>query len=167
MICLIDPSLQDHAGAPSTNLGDVVIFRAITRCLNLLFPGEEICRISSHVPLEERHYDILSTSRLTFLGGSNMLSSDVLSYNQWNFTTRRSDYDLPRVRDAILLGIGWWQYQGRATPFTSNFYQQILSPDRLHSVRDHYTSREAVRSRLRECNLHGLPLHVGPGRRAE
>jgi hypothetical protein len=75
MICLIDPSLQDHSGTPSTNLGDVVTFRAIARCLNLLFAGEEICRISSHVPLKERHYAMLSASRLTFLGGSNMLWS--------------------------------------------------------------------------------------------
>ncbi len=144
MICLIDPSLQDHSGIPSTNLGDVVIFRAIARCLNLLFPGEEICRISSHVPLEERHYDMLSASRLTFLGGSNMLSSDVLSYNQWHFTAQRSDYDVPRFRDGILLGIGWWQYQGPATPFTSNFYRQVLSPDRLHSVRDRYTAEKLL-----------------------
>ncbi len=144
MICLIDPSLQDHAGTPSTNLGDVVIFRAIARCLDLLFPGEEICRISSHEPLEERHYDVLSASRLTFLGGSNMISSDVLTYNQWNFTTQPSDYDLPRFRDAILLGIGWWQYQGPATPFTSDFYQRVLSPDRLHSVRDRYTAEKLL-----------------------
>ena len=140
MLCLIDPSLQNHSGRASDNLGDVVIFRAIARCLELLFPGEEICRISSHEPLEESHYAQIEASRMLFLGGSNLLSSDVLAYNQWNFTTERRDYESPRFQNAVLLGIGWWQYQHSPTPFTADFYRRVLSGSALHSVRDSYTA---------------------------
>jgi hypothetical protein len=139
MLCLIDPSLQDHSGRPSDNLGDVVIFRSIARCLGLLFPGEEIRRISSHEPLQESHYEILKAARMMFLGGSNLLSSDVPTYNQWNFTAQREDYDTPGFKDAVLFGIGWWQYQHAPTAFTSDFYRRILNGSGLHSVRDSYT----------------------------
>jgi Polysaccharide pyruvyl transferase len=155
MLCLIDPSLQDHSGRLSDNLGDVVIFRAIARCLELLFPGEEICRISSHQPLEESHYERIKAGRILFLGGSNLLSSDVLAYNQWNFTAQRSDYDSPRFQDGVLFGIGWWQYQDPPTLFTSDFYRRILSDCGLHSVRDNYTA-----GRLREA---GIPNVVSTG----
>ena len=148
MLCLIDPSLQDHSGSPSDNLGDVVIFRAIARCLELLFPGEEICRISSHQPLEESHYESIKAGRILFLGGSNLLSSDVLAYNQWNFTAQQSDYDSPRFKNGMLFGIGWWQYQEPPTPFTSDFYRRILTGGGLHSVRDNYTA-----DRLRAAGL--------------
>ncbi len=157
MICLIDPALQDHAGTPSSNLGDVVIFRAISRCLALMFPDEEIRRISSHEPLEQCHYETLRASRLTILGGSNLLSSDVLSYNQWNFTTRPSDYDLPGFRDAVLMGIGWWQYQDAPTPFTSDFYRQVLSRDWLHSVRDSYTAAKLLEAGIANAVTTGCP----------
>ncbi len=141
MLCLIDPSLQDHSGRLSDNLGDVVIFRAIARCLELLFPGEEVRRISSHQPLEESHYGLIGHSRILLLGGSNLLSSDVLAYNQWNFATRPADYDSPRFANAMLFGIGWWQYQDAPTPFTSDFYRRILSPGGLHSLRDSYSAQ--------------------------
>jgi hypothetical protein len=140
MLCLIDPALQDHAGTPSTNLGDVVIYRAILSQLNRFFPGEEICRISSHEPLEEEHYEQIEKSRLMFLGGSNLLSSDLLTYNQWNFAKDPSNYERPRFKDAILFGIGWWQYQDAPTSFTADFYRRILHPEQLHSVRDGYTA---------------------------
>jgi polysaccharide pyruvyl transferase WcaK-like protein len=148
VICLIDPALQDHAGTPSTNLGDVVIFRAIARCLERLFPGEEIRRISSHEPLAPHHYESLQSSRLTFLGGSNLLSSDLLEYNQWNFASGPADYERLKIDDALLFGIGWWQYQNPANAFTAGFYRRLLSPSRLHSVRDRYTA-----AKLREAGI--------------
>ncbi len=155
MLCLIDPSLQDHSGRLSDNLGDVVIFRAIARCLELLFPGEEIRRISSHQPLDASHYELLNAARILFLGGSNLLSSDVLAYNQWNFTAQQSDYDSPKFKDGVLFGIGWWQYQDPPTPFTSDFYRRVLNSGGLHSVRDNYTA-----ARLREA---GIPNVVSTG----
>lgn len=155
MLCLIDPSLQDHSGRLSDNLGDVVIFRAIARCLQALFPGEEIRRISSHEPLQESHYESMKAARILFLGGSNLLSSDVLAYNQWKFTAQRTDYDAPRFRDAVLFGIGWWQYQDAPTAFTSDFYRRILHGGGLHSVRDSYTA-----ARLKDA---GIPNVVCTG----
>ena len=148
MLCLIDPSLQDHSGRLSDNLGDVVIYRAISRCLQQLFPGEELCRISSHEPLEERHYAQIAGGRMLLLGGSNLLSSDVLAYNQWNFATGRANYQTPRFGDAVLFGIGWWQYQAESTPFTADFYRRVLSTEQLHSVRDGYTA-----ARLRAAGI--------------
>jgi hypothetical protein len=151
MLCLIDPSIQDHSGRLSDNLGDVVIYRAIARAFEHFFPGEEIRRISSHEPLEPAHYDTMRAARIVFLGGSNLLSSDVLTYNQWNFTQDPADYDAPRFGNAVLFGIGWWQYQDPATSFTADFYRRILSSGHIHSVRDGYTEM-----RLREAGIENV-----------
>jgi hypothetical protein len=86
-----------------------------------------------------------------------MVSSDVLTYNQWNFTDRPSDYDQPRVKNAILLGIGWWQYQGPPTPFTASFYRRILSEQQIHSVRDHYTERQLAEAGMKNVVTTGCP----------
>lgn len=148
MLCLIDPALQDHTGRPSDNLGDVVIYRAIAREFDRLFPGRKTVRISSHEPLGPHHYADMNASGLLFLGGSNLLSSDVLAYNQWNFTRDPEAYSNPGFSGAILFGIGWWQYQDPATPFTQEFYRRILSGRWIHSVRDAYTQ-----GRLREAGI--------------
>ncbi len=131
MICLVDPALLDHSGTLSPNLGDVVIYRAISRCFETLFPGEEIRRIASHEPLHPHHYESFAAARLTFLGGSNLISSDLLTYNQWNFASKLTDYARAELSNFILFGIGWWQYQDPPNPFTARFYRRILS--RRHS----------------------------------
>ncbi len=161
MICLVDPALQDHDGTPSTNLGDVVIYRAISRCLTALWPGEEVCRISSHEPLQEHHYEILEAARIVFLGGSNLLSSDVLTYNQWNFANGKADYGTPRIKEAVLLGIGWWQYQDPPNAFTSEFYQRILCRQRMHSVRDRYTAGQLREAGISNVVATGCPAMWG------
>jgi polysaccharide pyruvyl transferase WcaK-like protein len=141
-ITLLDPSMRDHHGNSSINLGDVIIYESVQEILRSMFPDEEINRISTHTFLENKHYSQIRSSRLVFFGGTNVLSSNVKEYNQWKLSTRNLYYLFPGIKNIILLGVGWWQYQDGVSSPSSWFYKQTLHPKRHHSVRDSYTQQK-------------------------
>lgn len=145
MITLLDPALRNNRNQKSTNLGDLIISEAVTSNLQKLFPNEEIKRISTHSPLSKKHYASMKESTHIFLGGSNILSSHLLKYNQWKFA-KKFNLELfsPKMRDIILLGVGWWQYQDKPDFITKRFYNRVFSDQRIHSVRDSYTKEKLV-----------------------
>lgn len=140
MITLLDPSLKNNKGESSTNLGDLIIRQSVIGVLKDIFPYEDIHRLSTHSNLESAHYKLIKDSQFTFIGGSNLLSSNILLYNQWKIANRRSLYFLaPKIKDAILMGVGWWQYQNKPSFITKRFYNSVLNHKYNHSVRDQYT----------------------------
>lgn len=138
-IILFDPSLGDNYGNLSINLGDVIINDSIMNFLKVYFKNFEIFRISTHVPLSRLEKGLIRESQFTFVGGTNLLSSDLKSYNQWRSNYIKYIFNFPVVSNAILMGVGWWQYQNTPTKYTSLFYKKLLSSQIYHSVRDSYT----------------------------
>jgi len=160
-ISILDPSLRNHHGEFSINLGDVIIYQAVVRFLHSVFGQAEINRISTHQYLEERHYRLIEESDLVFIGGTNILSSDIETYNQWKLT--KEFKHPPRVKNAVLFGVGWWQYQGAPTSNTTQFYEHILSKKWIHSVRDSYTQMKlaemGMKNTLNTCCPTAWGLH--------
>src|SRR5450755_3179115 len=78
-ISLLDPSLMNHRGDLSINLGDVIIYESVIKILGGLFLDTEIIRIASHAPLEEKHFKIIKDSEFTFVGGTNIFTSDIVN----------------------------------------------------------------------------------------
>jgi hypothetical protein len=140
-ICLLDPSLKPGR-LPSTNLGDQIIFKAVNRELAALFPGIPIFRVSTHSPPSQWDLWRVLSSRIRVVGGSNLLCSDVDAYNQWKIGKWSSFF----VRGAVLMGVGWWQYQKDPADSSQRFYKHTLCGKQLHSVRDSYTL-----NRLNQC----------------
>lgn len=138
-IVLLDPSLRDHAAHDSTNLGDLIIYESVTKYLRQIFPNADIHRISTHEHLTTMHRELINASDYAFVGGTNILSSDVCKYHQWKMSKWNLRFIFPPVRNLILMGIGWWQYQATPTSISRHFYKKILSSNHLHSVRDSYT----------------------------
>lgn len=135
-ICLLDPGIGDHHQNPSSNLGDLIIQAAVLRELKQLFGQRDIVSISTHTPLEERHVQMIQASPIVLVGGTNLLSSNMNHYNQWKITLK----DAFRLQKRVLLmGVSWWQYQGRPNPYTLALMHLALSWNGIHSVRDHYT----------------------------
>lgn len=143
-ITLLDPSLKDHYGNNSINLGDVIIYESILSTLKELFPKKEIIRISTHSFLEKKHFNILKHKNLKFFGGTNALSSNVCKYHQWKLSQKKIFFLNPKVKDVILMGVGWWQYQDNPTWATKYFYNNVLSKNHIHSVRDGYTKEKII-----------------------
>ncbi len=146
-LCLLDPGLQTQAGAPSDNLGDLVIQDAVNNTLCGLFPGAQITRYSTHEPLTDAQLHELAKAPGVIVGGTNLLSSKMRPYNRWSEKHRcwsnQWSIDLlqaMRIRGkAILLGAGWRQYQGAPDFFSGLMYRTLLHPGALHSVRDEYS----------------------------
>ena len=147
-IGLLDPGLETHDGALSSNLGDVIIQRAVTRELRALFGDEPLYTCSTQEFLGREQRRQLAACRHVFVGGSNLLSSNMLDaqrdnppgmplfYRQWLL----SPFDVAHLRHAVLFGVGWWQYQRPAGLFTRWLLRAALSGRVAHSVRDNYTA---------------------------
>jgi hypothetical protein len=135
-IGLIDPSIYNNQGAPSPNLGDQVISRAVHRELRKIF-GEatEIVAIPSHAYPTPRSVALLKDAQHVFVGGSNLL------YFRW---WRPASWKLGLVgltsyRNLILMGCGWGGYGIPAGYYGRWVARTILSTEGAHSVRDGYT----------------------------
>jgi len=136
-IALFDPSLHDSKGNHSFNLGDIIIYESIKKFFDEYFDTFDIVRIPTHTYINKKHRKIINESELVFVGGTNLLSSNILKYNQWKLNKYYNLFNT--IQKTILLGVGWWQYQKKADWITKYYYKSILSKDLLHSVRDSYT----------------------------
>lgn len=153
-ICLLDPSLQNHDGTPSNNLGDLIINAAVCRELRSLFSDRDILRISTHTPMAAEQVKLARHSSLIFVGGTNLLSSKMNEYRQWKIWLRQSIH----IRRAILLGVGWWQYQEAPDLYTSLILHTALSKrGALHSVRDEYTRKKLASIGIKNVINTGCP----------
>lgn len=119
----------------STNLGDEIISEAIAANLRTIFPDYRMIRMSSR-DIGRWSCDVLASADLVVFGGSNALSSNpVMGYRQ--FAMGFLQY--LGLRNVLLLGVGWWQYQNGLGLFSRALYKRMLNPDMMHSVRDDYT----------------------------
>jgi len=125
---------MDNHGTPSLNLGDLMIHEAIHRELSNMFPSIEIVDISSHRYIKDLQLSIKKRD-LCFVGGSNLLSSNMNHYAQWKIGL----WDILRINNSVLFGVGWWQYQNPPNFYTRLLLKNILSRNLTHSVRDSYT----------------------------
>jgi hypothetical protein len=166
-IVLFDPSLRDNKGGYSINLGDVIINDSIMQFLKSHFNDYEIVRISTHVSIKKNERYLIKHSEYVFVGGSNLLSSDLKTYNQWKSNYYKFLINIPVVNNAILFGTGWWQYQDKPTKYTKFFYRKLLSSKLHHSVRDSYTKTKLKELDIQNCintscpttwNLNGLQV---------
>ena len=117
------------------NLGDEIIVDSILSILSNELPYFRVQRIPTHDYLGPVSKRILKQSSLSIVAGTNLLSSRLLRYNQWKFRPS----EIFGLKNIVLMGVGWWQYQDPPDLFSRFAYQRILHPHYLHSVRDHYT----------------------------
>ncbi len=134
-ICLFDPSIENNDYLPSSNLGDLIIQEAVNRELISIFHDCDIKRISTQTYLKQEQIRGFHDCSLIFVGGTNLLSSRMNEYRQWKISLFNSF----RISNAILLGVGWWQYQENPNLYTKTILRCALSNKVFHSVRDNYT----------------------------
>jgi polysaccharide pyruvyl transferase WcaK-like protein len=137
-VCLFDPGLQNRHGAPSHNLGDVIIQQAVTRECATLFPGADIVRIATHEYPTGQEIDRALASDWLLVGGSNIVASYAWIYREWKL----HPWQIARLRGRVILfGCGWGWYQPQPTLPARWMLQTLLSRQHTHSVRDGYTQR--------------------------
>jgi polysaccharide pyruvyl transferase WcaK-like protein len=132
IISLLDTSIC------TKNMGDHIIMNAIKDELQEIFPHSFFTMHSTHDYLKETSYKLIRNSDLTFVCGTNLLSSKMNSYNQWKINLK----DITKLKRVILLGVGWWQYQDSPNLYTRILLRKILNKNYIHSVRDEYTKNK-------------------------
>jgi polysaccharide pyruvyl transferase WcaK-like protein len=60
---------------------------------------------------------------------------------QWKVHFR----DLFYLNKAVLMGVGWWQYQDSPDKYSKVIWNQILNKEMLHSVRDSFTEKMLIK----------------------
>lgn len=116
------------------NLGDYIIMDAVSDHINEMFPEAMVLHTATHEKISRPTYRMAKKSDLSFVGGTNLISSNMNSYNQWKINLIDGFF----LKEIILMGVGWWQYQKDANAYTRFLLKSVLNHDLLHSVRDSY-----------------------------
>lgn len=127
-ITLFDPSIC------TGNLGDAIIMHCARRQIKNIFPGSYLINVQTHDILGDASYKAINSSDYAIICGTNLLSSNMNKYNQWKVNL----IDSFKIKNIILMGVGWWQYQSKPNFYTRYLLKKILHHGLDHSVRDNY-----------------------------
>ncbi len=121
------------------NVGDEIIMDAVYNELNEIFDDAMFLKIPSHEIIGISSLSLIRNSDFAIVGGSNILSSSMNKYKQWKISLIQSFL----IRNkALLLGVGWRNYQKSPNFFTRKLLKNLLNKHYLHSVRDSYTEKK-------------------------
>jgi polysaccharide pyruvyl transferase WcaK-like protein len=128
-LCVFDTAIG------TDNLGDHIIMDAVWDVIHSIFGPDTPPRIATHLLMPRETYRSLSKYDVGIVGGTNILKSHMFIRANW----RLRPYDMFFLKNVVLLGVGWQQYQGAVDIFSRALFKRILSNKFMHSVRDEYT----------------------------
>jgi polysaccharide pyruvyl transferase WcaK-like protein len=117
------------------NLGNQIIMESVYKHLMNIFPFYFFFKLPS-MEIDAHTIKYIKESDFVFFGGTNSLTSRMEKYKQWGISLK----NYREIRNVILIGMGWWQYQTEKTSLYTKFLlKHVLSKKFIHSVRDSYT----------------------------
>jgi polysaccharide pyruvyl transferase WcaK-like protein len=125
----------------SSNLGNEIIMQGVFDFLHSSFQNDYLMRLECTDQIGPMSKKYILSSDLSFIGGSNLLTSQINQYKQIGF----SFLDSFKIQNMILIGVGWWQYQNEPNLISRNFLRNLLSNRITHSVRDEYTKEKLTK----------------------
>lgn len=143
----------------SSNLGDHIIMDAVNGVVEELFADDFVIHIATHQRIHPLDLPTLRKYDLALVGGTNLLKNDNMRGSQWKVGIK----DLVALRKkAVLLGVGWWQYQDREiSAYSKLLYRSLLSDRYKHAVRDSYTQAKLRSIGIRNVINTGCPTVWG------
>lgn len=120
----------------SSNLGDLIIFESVYKHLRGIFCDDFFTNYPAQLHISHDAKYLMSQKKLHFISGTNLLSSNLESKFQWKIDSSHRMFLRNKV---VLVGVGWWQYQGKVNSYTSRIYNAVLNKELMHSVRDDYS----------------------------
>src|SRR6476619_6251070 len=94
--------------AASTNLGDSVIMEAVRHEIAGLFPDSAVFSVTSHEWMGPHSRRLIRQADWAIAGGTTLLSSRMWFRSNW----RVKPIDALSHLNVVLMGAGWYQYQG-------------------------------------------------------
>lgn len=135
------------------NLGDFIIMDAIDEILSEVLPRDYFFHVPSNDFMGPEALKQLKEATMSFVGGTNMLSSHWWWYRQWNLRP----LEVFKVRNTVLVGVGWHKYQPVPDIITKWVYQMMFSKTMQHSVRDRYTQSHLAKIGIHNVIYTGCP----------
>jgi len=132
LISIMDTTIADN------NLGNEIIMESVCHYLRKIFPNGFFIKLPYLDELGPASINYITQSKFVFFGGGNCLTSDMKKYKQMGIDKRIAR----EIRDIILMGVGWWQYQEEPTRYTRKVLNNIMHHEYFHSVRDNYTAEK-------------------------
>ncbi|OJV15954.1 MAG: hypothetical protein BGO21_30510 [Dyadobacter sp. 50-39] len=126
----MDPSIG------TSNMGDYIIQDAVKKYIRQTFPSSFVSTFPSQLSRKMDSVNLMQGQDIILVGGTNLLASNMESRFQWKVNPRDAYFLANKI---VLFGVGWWQYQDSPNPYTSQLYNNLLSKNFIHSVRDSYT----------------------------
>ncbi|MEZ4859225.1 MAG: polysaccharide pyruvyl transferase family protein [Flavobacteriaceae bacterium] len=120
----------------TSNVGDEIIMDAVNKELSYIFSMGRFLKIPTHEKIYKASLSHIRNADFTILGGSNILSSKMNEYKQWNISIPKAFLIQRRV---ITMGVGWRNYQKKPNFYTKKLLKLLLHDNYIHSVRDSYT----------------------------
>jgi polysaccharide pyruvyl transferase WcaK-like protein len=149
-IALLETAVNDP------NLGNQIIMDAVERVMREMFPDGFVVEAPALEYIRAGRAQVKAADHV-FLSGTNVISADMNRTSEWRIGLR----DIAWLRDVVLCGVGWWQYQDiPVNAYTRILLRGVLSRTRVHSVRDSYTERRLRALGFRAVNT-GCPTTWG------
>ncbi|WP_261817989.1 polysaccharide pyruvyl transferase family protein [Vibrio gallicus] len=137
----------------SLNVGDEIINKSATVFLEDIFHDKQITRLATHTGMGSIGLYIANTAKHRVVCGSNLISGGMFRSGQWNLSL----LDVLRIKQHILLGVGWQTYDSEYSWTTKLAYKMLLSKDGYHSVRDEFTKKKLEEIGFRNVINTGCP----------
>lgn len=119
------------------NLGNQIIMEAVYKHLKEIFPMDFFFKLPN-MEITDHTLQYIGWSDLLFFGGTNALCGEMNKYSQWGLNKK----NYKKIKNIILMGMGWWQYQDVVNKYTRRLLESSLSSIYFHSVRDSYTEKK-------------------------
>ncbi|MFC3199656.1 polysaccharide pyruvyl transferase family protein [Parapedobacter deserti] len=149
------PKIIFDTSIGTTNLGDHIIMDSVYRIADELFIDDFVINVPTHFSIHPKDLPKLRKYDMGIVGGTNLLKNDTLRSSQWKVGVK----DLMVLHHkAVLLGVGWWQYQEKpVSVYSRMMYKGLLSQKYLHAVRDNYTLQKLNEMGIRNVINTGCP----------
>lgn len=119
----------------SFNLGNQIIADSIEGFIDKNLSNSYVIKLQYTERIRHKSKKYIRNSDATILAGTNSLSSNILSFEQFPINL----LDLVTINNLILCGVGWFQYQKKPNFINKTLLKILLSGDYKHSVRDSFT----------------------------
>ncbi|MGU8248915.1 polysaccharide pyruvyl transferase family protein [Clostridium perfringens] len=147
-ICVFDTSIA------TLNIGDEIIMDSVNKELNDIFNEKMLLKVPSHEKIGRISHIRLKMSDNIFVGGTNLLTSDMFKLNpQWNISLK----DILVLKDVVLLGVGWRKYSEKTNFYTKFLLNKVLSKKYIHAVRDEFTKSKLMELGFKNVINTGCP----------
>ncbi|MFD0771222.1 polysaccharide pyruvyl transferase family protein [Bacillus sp. CGMCC 1.60114] len=129
----------------SLNKGDDIIMKCVRYQLSDITKNAYVLTLPTHVsPFHwyqvargSHRVKIYSSAKYKFVGGSNLLTMDMLThFPQWNINM----FNYGPLKGSILVGVGAGK-GNKINTYTKMLYKKVLSHEYIHSVRDERTKK--------------------------